>query len=115
MTEITADADTAFHRDRAPCKRCGESIETDVPACPHCGNQPAALVKWGSVVAMFVGTTLAVSASHLIVTYWPGSIVGIALFCCGLGLYWVLTDRYSPTRYDASARASGAESGPVNP
>lgn len=108
MTGITIDDDsgTVFHREQSSCKHCGEVIETDVPACPHCRNQPAALAKWGCVMIMLIGTMLAVPIAHSLVMYWLGSLIGILLFCSGVGLYWVITERYSPTKYDATTRIS---------
>lgn len=108
MTEITIGDDSVatFHRDQSACKCCGEIIEIDVPACPHCRNQPAALTKWGCVAIMFMGTILAVSTTHMLVMYWPGSLTGIVLFCTGASLYWIVTERYSPTKHDATSRIS---------
>lgn len=113
-TPSVEDTTTAFRRDRAPCKRCGETIETDVAACPHCGNQPLAAIKRGSIVAMFVGTILAVTLSNAALVVWFGSLVGVALFCAGAGVFWVVTERYSPTEYDANGRAPPVESGPID-
>lgn len=103
MAETRADTETAaiFHRDQSSCKRCGEIIEMDVPACPHCRNHPAALSKWGCITMMLVGTILAASMAHSLMIYWPGSLIGVMLFCVGVSLYWVMTDRYSPTKHDA--------------
>lgn len=102
---------TYLRRDRAPCKRCGDVIETDVPACPHCGNRPLAGVKAGSVALMFVGTILALPLSHGALAFWVGSLVGVLLFCVGVGVYWVVTERYSPTEYDASERSIRSRAG----
>lgn len=108
MTRITIgdDSGTVFHREQSSCKHCGEIIETDIPACPHCKNHPAALAKGGCVTMMLIGTILAVSMAHSVVTYWLGSLVGILLFCSGVGLYWVITERYSPTKYDVTTHIS---------
>lgn len=106
MVKITTDNDsfTVFHQEQSSCKRCGEVIEMDVPACPHCKNQPAALTKWGCIMIMFIGMILAVLMTHSLVVYWPGSLIGIIMFCSGVGSYWVVTERYSPTKYDATTR-----------
>lgn len=74
----------------------------DVPVCPHCENQPAILTKWGSIAVILIGSILAVSMSHPMVTYWPGTLVGVILFCSGVGLCWVATERYSPAKHDAT-------------
>jgi hypothetical protein len=105
--------DSSFRRDRAPCKHCGETIETDVTACPHCGNQPFAAIKRGSIVAMFVGTILAVTLSNAALMVWFGSLVGVVLFCIGAGVFWIVTERYSPTEYDAGGRTRAARPGLV--
>ncbi|ADJ14195.1 hypothetical protein [Halalkalicoccus jeotgali] len=89
----------SLRRARAPCERCGDAIETDVPACPHCGNHPLAGVKTGSVVVMFVGAVLAVALSHG--AFALVSLLGVGLFCGGAGVYWIATERYSPTEHDA--------------
>lgn len=116
MTETrSAEGTTAsLRRERAPCRRCGETIETDVPACPHCGNQPLAAVKGGSIVAVFVGTILAVTTSNAALVVWYGPLVGVGLLCGGMAVFWVVTGRYSPTEYDAGGLSPSAESTPID-
>jgi hypothetical protein len=109
-TPFVEGTTSSFRRDRAPCKHCGETIETDVAACPHCGNQPLAAIKRGSIVAMFVGTILAVTLSNAALVIWFGSFVGIVLFCVGAGVFWIVTERYSPTEYDANGPTPTRES-----
>lgn len=104
----------SLRRERAPCRHCGETIETDVPACPHCGNQPLAAVKGGSIVAVFVGTILAVTTSNAALMVWYGPLVGVGLLCGGMAVFWVVTGRYSPTEYDAGGRSPSAESTPID-
>ncbi|MCL7417104.1 MAG: hypothetical protein M8354_04615 [Halalkalicoccus sp.] len=106
---------TYIGRDSAPCKHCNEVIETDVPACPHCGNQPVAAVKWASIAAILVGTILAVPIGYAGWMAWFGPLVGVALFCGGVGVYWVVTDRYSPTKYDARTDSRDTEAEPTIP
>lgn len=113
-TRAVEGSTPSLRRERAPCRRCGETIETDVTACPHCGNQPLAAIKGGSIVAMFVGTVLALTTTNAALVVWYGPLVGVGLFCAGAGVLWVVTDRYSPTEYDAGGRASPAESAPID-
>lgn len=101
---------TYLSRDRAPCKRCGTEIDADVAACPHCGNQPAAVIKLASVVAMVAGAILAVTTSNVTLAFWFGPLLGAGLFLGGAGIYWIVTDRYSPTRYDSQARIEHSDS-----
>lgn len=49
----------------------------------------------GSILAVPMGTPMA---------YWPGSLAGVVLFCLDVGLYWAVTDRYSPAKHDATDR-----------
>lgn len=97
-------ATPSLHRNSAPCEHCGSVIETDLAACPDCGNQPIAAVKRGSIAAMLTGAILAMTASNVALAYWFAPLVGVGLFATGAGLYWVATGRYSPTKYDAYAR-----------
>ena len=94
------------YRESAPCEHCGSVIETDLAACPDCGNQPVAAVKRVSIGAMLAGAILAMTASNVALAYWLAPLVGVGLFAAGAGLYWVLTGRYSPTEYDAYARSA---------
>lgn len=112
MTEIggTTESATYLERDRAPCKRCGTEIDTDVAACPHCGNRPAAAIKLASVGAMLVGAILAVTTSNVPLAFWFAPLTGIGSFVGGAGVYWVVTDRYSPTKYDSGARVGHPDS-----
>lgn len=105
--------DTYLDRASAPCKHCDEVIEVDVPACPHCGNQPVAAVKWGSIAAILIGTILTIPVSHAAWMVQFGSLVGVVLFCVGVGVYWVVTERYSPTKYDATTGTRYTETGPT--
>lgn len=63
---------------------------------------------------MFVGTILAVTLSNAALVVWFGSLVGVVLFCIGAGVFWVVTDRYSPTEYDANGRTPTPESTPID-
>lgn len=104
-------ATPSFHRESSPCEHCGSVIETDLAACPDCGNQPVATVKRGSIAAMVAGAILAMTANTVVLALWFVPLVGVGLFASGAGLYWVITERYSPTEYDAYARP-GAERDP---
>lgn len=108
----TETGGTYLRRERAPCKRCSEVIDTDVPACPRCGNQPLAAIKRASIAAILVGTILTIPAAHAVWAFWFESLLGLALFVIGVSGYWIVTGRYSPTKYDAGARPiySGSES-----
>lgn len=107
VTEAGAGSSTAYlHRDSAPCEHCGSVIETDLAACPDCGNQPVAAVKRVSIGAMLAGAILAMTASNVALAYWLAPLAGVGLFAAGAGLYWVLTERYSPTEYDSYARST---------
>lgn len=101
-SESVAGTAARLRRESAPCERCGEVIEADVAACPNCRNQPMATLKRGSVVAMLIGAILAMTASSIGPVGWFVPPAGVSLFACGVGTYWTVTERYSPTEYDAS-------------
>ncbi|MEM4781217.1 MAG: hypothetical protein QXG03_06625 [Halalkalicoccus sp.] len=62
------------------------------------------------MIAILVGVILAIPAAHAAWLFWTGSLVGVALFCLGVGVYWIAAERYSPTKRDARNGATHHES-----
>lgn len=65
-----------------------------------------------SIATMLVGAILAAPVSHVALMFWVGSLIGVVLFCCSVGIYWVITVWYSPTKYDANTYSTTFQFGP---
>lgn len=65
------------------CESCGATIDSDLRACPECGNEPAAAAKKAALGILVVGLVLSViippigvlvivAALFVLLTLWRG-------------------------------------------